>query len=431
MKVIDLSIHQLPGTGVYSQRTDFRRLSRNWSKFPDSRYENRWICDLAIRYCFPMRPLPTPERMYQALLVRDPASDGVFVVGVRTTGIFCRPTCPARKPKPENVEFFASAGDALKGGYRPCKRCCPMDTKREPPQWVVSLRDRLERDPSVPIRERDLRDLSLDPATVRRYFKANFGMTFTAYQRAMRLGESLACVRRGQSDTAASLRCGYESVSGFRDAFGRLFGSPPGSSGDVACLKARWLDTPLGAMLAITTESGLCLLEFVDRRALESEIGDLRRIFSAAIVPGASAHLDDAESQLRRYFEGTLRSFSVPLDTPGSAFQRVVWGQLRKIPLGETLSYGEMADKVDRPGAQRAVGRANGQNRVAIIIPCHRVIRSDGNPGGYGGGLWRKQWLLHHERCMVEGRELAPDSLWDERPFQESDITSSRHSTRA
>ena len=357
--------------------------------------------------------------MYQALLERDPASEGVFVVGVSTAGIFCRPTCPARKPKRENVEFFATAGDALKAGYRPCKRCCPMDTRREPPEWVVALRDRLERHPGVPIREQDLRSMSLDPAVVRRYFKANFGMTFTAYQRAMRLGESLANIRRGSDDTSASIQSGYESVSGFRDAFGRLFGSPPGSSDDVACLKARWLDTPLGAMLAITTEEGLCLLEFVDRRALEGEIGDLRRIFNAAIVPGASEHLDETESQLRRYFEGKLRSFSVPLDTPGSDFQRAVWGKLREIPLGETMSYAAIAAQVDRAGGQRAVGRANGQNRVAIIIPCHRVIRSDGNPGGYAGGLWRKQWLLHHERCLVEGRQLARESLWDEHLPQE------------
>jgi AraC family transcriptional regulator, regulatory protein of adaptative response / methylated-DNA-[protein]-cysteine methyltransferase len=366
-----------------------------------------------------MRPLPTPQRMYQALLEKDPACDGVFVVGVSTTGIFCRPTCPARKPKRQNVEFFPTAADALKAGFRPCKRCHPMDTHRTPPGWVVDLCDRLERNPSVPIRERDLRDLSLDPSTVRRYFKSNYGMTFTAYQRAMRLGQSLADIRSGNTESAATHKSGYESASGFRDAFSRLFGHPPGQSDNLACLKARWLDTPLGAMLAVATEAGLCLLEFVDRRALETEIGDLRRIFSATIVPGASDHLDETESQLDLYFKGKQQSFSVPLDTPGTDFQRAVWQQLTRIPLGETVSYAKMADDVDRPGAQRAVGRANGQNRVAIIIPCHRVIRADGNPGGYGGGLWRKQWLLHHERCMIEGKPLAPDSLWTEHPPQE------------
>ncbi len=211
----------------------------------------------------------------------------------------------------------------------------------------------------------------------------------------------------------------------------RLLSQPPGQAeqqaDDLACLKARWLDTPLGGMLAIATEAGLCLLEFVDRCALETEIGDLRRIFNAAIAPGASDHLDETESQLGLYFKGKLKgkrkdqqqAFTVPLDTPGSDFQRAVWQQLTRIPLGETVSYAKMADDVDRPGAQRAVGRANGQNRVAIIIPCHRVIRADGNPGGYAGGLWRKQWLLHHERCMIEGKPLAPDSLWTDHPPQE------------
>ena len=175
------------------------------------------------------------------------------------------------------------------------------------------------------------------------------------------------------------------------------------------------LDTPLGAMLAIASGRGLCLLEFVQRRALQCEVTDLQRLFDTAVVPGVSEHLTSAGTQLCEYFEGTRTTFAVPIDAPGSPFQRSVWTQLQRIPFGETVSYAEMASELDRPGAQRAVGRANGHNRIAIIIPCHRVVRSDGRPGGYGGGLWRKRWLLHHEQTVLAGRELAPVGLWNDR----------------
>lgn len=175
------------------------------------------------------------------------------------------------------------------------------------------------------------------------------------------------------------------------------------------------LDTPLGAMLAIASGRGLCLLEFVERRALQREIAELQRLFDTTVVPGVSQHLIAADAQLREYFEGRRKTFTVPIDAPGSPFQRSVWRQLQRIPFGRTISYSEMATGLDRPGAQRAVGRANGLNRIAIIIPCHRVVRSDGHPGGYGGGLGRKRWLLHHEQTVFAGRELAPDELWNDR----------------
>lgn len=169
------------------------------------------------------------------------------------------------------------------------------------------------------------------------------------------------------------------------------------------------LDTPLGAMLAIASGRGLCLLEFVERRALAREIAELQRLFDTTVVPGVSEHLIAADAQLREYFEGRRKAFTVPLDAPGSPFQRSVWWRLQCIPFGRTISYAGIATELDRPGAQRAVGRANGHNRIAIIIPCHRVVRSDGRPGGYGGRLWRKRWLLHHEHSALAGRELAPD----------------------
>lgn len=342
--------------------------------------------------------LPGETEMYQALLGRDASYEGVFVVGVRTTGIFCRPTCGAKKPRRANVEFFAGSRDALYAGYRPCRRCRPLDENGKPPAWVRPLLDAVDQDPGGRLSDDDLRALSIEPARARRFFKTRYGMTFHAYHRARRMGRALAAIRGGGDVTAVGLQHGYDSASGFRDAFTRLFGAPPGRGRDLVCLHARWLDTPLGAMLAVAHADGLCLLEFVDRRGLATQIETLRRRLAAAIVPGEHAHLDHVEDELASYFRGALRTFTVPLIMPGTEFQQSVWERLRAIPYGETRSYAQMAIDLGRPGAHRAVGRANGDNRIAIIVPCHRVVRADGTLCGYGGGLWRKQRLLELER---------------------------------
>lgn len=350
--------------------------------------------------------------MYQALLRRDPGYEGVFVVGVKTTAIFCRPTCAAKKPRRENVEFFASPSEALHAGYRPCLRCRPMDRVQAPPEWVGRLMNEVERQPTVRFTDAQVRALAIEPARARRYFKQHYGMTFHAYHRARRMGLALVEVRQQKAQLnghATKLRNrvdqvgsqhGYRSVSGFRDAFTRLFGQPPGKAGrnGTASLLARWLDTPLGAMLALANDDGLHLLEFVDRRGLERELELLRRRTRAVIVPGDHRHLDSIADELSRYFDGSLRQFKTPIAMIGSAFQQQVWRRLLKIPSGSTLSYAQLASDIGHPGAQRAVGRANGDNRLALIIPCHRVVCSDGTLCGYGGGLWRKKWLLEHER---------------------------------
>jgi AraC family transcriptional regulator of adaptative response/methylated-DNA-[protein]-cysteine methyltransferase len=196
---------------------------------------------------------------------------------------------------------------------------------------------------------------------------------------------------------------GFDSDSGFREAFARVFGDAPGRSRDKAVLTARWLESPLGPMLAIASETGLVLLEFVDRRALETELGELKRQFSSAIVPGDNPILERTARQLAEYFAGTRSAFDIPLDPRGSDFERRVWQALLSIPHGRTDSYLGIATSVGSPAASRAIGRANGRNRIAIVIPCHRVIRSDGALCGYGGGIWRKQWLLDHERRVLKG----------------------------
>jgi len=346
-------------------------------------------------------PLPSGRQMYRALVARNPAYEGVFFVGVKTTGIFCRPTCRARKPRAENVEFFASASEALHGGYRPCRLCRPMDRVPAPPAVVSRLLRAVDADPSVRLGDKNLAAMGIDPSTARRQFRAYYGLTFQAYQRARRLGRALHEVRAGRPVIAAQLDGGFESTSGFREAFLRLFGKPPRGARADDCLLARRIDTPLGRMLALADEQGLRLLEFVDRRALEREIGQLRRRLRCAVVPGTSAVLDAAAAQVRDYFAGARQAFDLPLAPVGSPFQQRVWAALRRIPPGATRSYAEIAAEVGRPGAARAVGRANGANALALVIPCHRVIAADGTLAGYGGGVWRKRRLLDLEQATA------------------------------
>jgi AraC family transcriptional regulator of adaptative response/methylated-DNA-[protein]-cysteine methyltransferase len=345
-----------------------------------------------------MNTLPPLQEMERAVTTSDASYDGIFFVAVRTTGIFCRPSCPARKPLPRNQEYYATAKEALFAGYRPCKRCRPLDTEGRPPDWVERLLAAVERDPAARWRDADLRTLAIDPARARRYFREKYGMTFQAYCRGRRMGEALQQIRRGVALDDVALGHGYESHSGFREAFARTFGQPPGRSRQAGCIVTAWVESPLGPLLVGATEEGICLLEFTDRRALETQFATLRRRFACAIVPGKQAHIDQLQEELAQYFAGTRTQFDVPVIYPGSPFQHAVWEQLLRIPYGETRSYEDVARALGAVGAQRAVGRANGQNRVAILIPCHRVVNKDGRLGGYGGGLWRKQFLLDLEQ---------------------------------
>lgn len=344
-----------------------------------------------------MMLLPSTDEMYRALVERDASFEGLFYACVRTTGIFCRPTCHARKPKPENVEFAATIQEALHRGYRPCQLCDPMAAGAGVPNWLAPLLADMSSHPDQRVRDEDLRQRGLDPVQVRRAFKRHFGLTFQEYQRALRLGTAMKALHNGAPTLDAGMDAGFESDSGFREAFARVFGETPGRARDTDLLFAAWIETPLGPMLAAAGDRGLELLEFVDRRALETELRELRREWHLAIVPGEHPVLSAVKAQLAEYFAGTRQTFELPLNQRGSAFQLKAWQALCEIPYGETRSYADMARRVGSPHAVRAIGRVNGQNRIAIVVPCHRVIRSDGSLCGYGGGRWRKQWLLDHE----------------------------------
>lgn len=218
---------------------------------------------------------------------------------------------------------------------------------------------------------------------------------------------ALLQLKRGQGETAVAFDQSYESLSGFRDAFKRVFGTTPGRSRSLGCLQTTRLETPLGPMVAAANEEGVCLLDFADRRALEREIAILCKRLNAAVVPGRSPHLDRLARELDEYFEGSRTNFTSPLILSGTPFQESVWKELCRIPYGQTISYVELARRIGRNGAQRAVGRANGDNRMAILIPCHRVVRGDGTLCGYGGGLWRKQFLLDLENRAAGSATVA------------------------
>ncbi len=347
--------------------------------------------------------LPTPRTMYRALSRRDAAYEGVFFTCVKTTGIFCRPTCRAKRPKPENVEFFPTVSEALHGGYRPCRLCRPMDGTKPVPSLVEKLRRAAEESRDGRVTDKDLVAMGIEPSTARRQFKAYHGMTFHAFQRARRMGLALRDVKSGKAVADVQAARGYESTSGFREAFARVFGAPPQGAQAGQCLLAQRIETPLGTMLALADEKALRLLEFTDRRGLERELVMLRRRLKCAIVPGGNAVLEATVRQLKRYFAGESLDFDLPLAPVGSDFQRRVWAELQRIPVGLTRSYAEMAKRVRLPNGHRAVARANGSNMLALVIPCHRVIRSDGDLCGYAGGVWRKQRLLEHERKFASG----------------------------
>lgn len=338
------------------------------------------------------------EIFYKALVERDSSFEGTFIAGIKTTGIFCRPSCTARKPKRENVEFFESTKEAILKGYRPCKVCHPMETFGKTPDYILKVLNALYTNPNLKLKDWDIHSLGIEPSQVRRWFLRNHGITFHAYQRMFRINQAFQKYKEGESVTDIAFDSGYESLSGFTDSYKKLIGTSPQKSLENKIINLTRIETPLGTMIACATENGICLLEFSDRKMLETELKHLTKSLKAPIVQAENKYFDQLRSQLNAYFSGQSQSFDIPLDMIGTPFQRQVWNILLTIPYGTTASYAEQAKKLGNPSAVRAVANANGMNKISVIIPCHRVIGSDGSLTGYGGGLWRKKKLLDLER---------------------------------
>lgn len=347
--------------------------------------------------------LPSRRTLLGAVTRRDASWDGLFVFAVRTTGVACRPTCPSRRARDENMEFFATLDAALHAGFRACRRCRP-DADRQP-AWWASLVEALDRHDGK-LSDDALRTRGFDPAMVRRHARRIHGSTFQAWSRARRVASAQRRLASGQSLDRVIVESGYESHSGFRDAFARVVGNAPGRSRDgEAVITATW-ESPVGPIVAGAVDGGICLLEFGDHARLEQQAPRLRKWFRGPVVPGSHPHLDALFDELQRYFAGSLTEFRVPLVIRGTPFEVAVWTALQAIPHGVTCSYGDIARAVGSPRAVRAVGSANGRNRIAIVIPCHRVVNTGGKLGGYGGGLWRKIRLLELEGALRG--EFAP-----------------------
>jgi len=356
-----------------------------------------------------MALLPARREMLQAFQNKAADYDGVFFVAVKTTGIFCRPSCPSR-PRADNVEFFGSIRECLVAGYRPCKRCRPQEANGTPPEWVAELLAQVEAAPEVRLHAGALRALGVTPERARRWFQQYYGMSFVAWCRGHRLAGAFTQIRQGTKLDDAVFDSGFESHSGFREAFRRTFGEAPGRArSHGARLVTKMIDSPLGPLLAGATDEGICLLEYTDRRLLETNMAVLRKRFDCAVVPGEHEWLTRLWRELAEYFSGQRNEFTVPLALRGTPFQEKVWRELRNIPHGKTISYDELARGIGQPTAARAVARANGMNRICILIPCHRVIGKDGSLTGYGGGLWRKRLLLELERAGMSAAANAGD----------------------
>jgi len=332
---------------------------------------------------------------WQAFEDRDRRFDGHFVGAVLTTGIYCRPSCPARRPKRDNVRFFEDAAAALAAGFRACLRCKPDAVARD--QQAVEHAVALLGEAETPIRLEALATaVGYAPHHFQRLFTRQMGLSPAAYARALRLKRAKRALAEADTVTEAIYEAGYSGPSRFYEEAGGQLGMTPsawrnGGQGETI----RWTvaDSIVGPLLVAVTERGICRLTFAeDRTALE------RRFPDATLVHDPDAPL--IRAALTAIAE-PARHHDLPIDVQGTAFQQRVWAELRKIPPGETRSYADIAAAVGQPGAVRAVGTANGANPVAVLVPCHRVVRADGSLGGYAGGLDRKRHLLGAEGVSI------------------------------
>ncbi|HHR5880944.1 TPA: bifunctional transcriptional activator/DNA repair enzyme AdaA [Providencia alcalifaciens] len=339
---------------------------------------------------------------YQALLERNAEYTGVFFVGVKTTGVFCISVCRARKPKRKNVDFYRDFKSALDAGFRPCKVCRPTENAYSAPLFIEQALGLVRAYPKAKIKDSELRMHGISPERVRRWFLQNHGITFQTFQRMQRVNIAVQELKSGRTATDVALDNGYESLSGFGYTYKNITGAAPTQQSQMIMIHR--FTTPLGPMFVCATEHGVCLLEFTDRRMLEAEFRDLQKLLKARIISGENVHTRQAEKEITEYFSGTRQKFDLRLVTPGSDFQRSVWLGVRGVSYGQISHYQALSEQIGNIKAVRAVAAANGANRIAIIIPCHRIIGKDGAMTGYGGGIARKEWLIEHERknCLEE-----------------------------
>lgn len=346
--------------------------------------------------------LPTPDRCYQAVAANDSRYDGQFVVAVKTTRIYCRPSCPSRTPLRKNVTFYAVPEAAEAQGYRACKRCQPRDVNPvdEQAQRVQAICQHISAhlDESLTLEDLSAR-VHWSPYHLQRTFKQVMGITPRQYLDAQRMAHFKERLKAGDSVTDAALDAGYSSSSRVYAQANDHMGMPPSTyqnGGRDTTIAYSIADSPLGKLLVALTERGICSVEMGE--SASPMVEQLRREFPQAAVVRDDAALREALQAVLDYLHGWQPHIDLPLDIRVTAFQQRVLDELKRIPYGETRSYGEIAKAIGNPRAARAVGNACNKNPVPLIIPCHRVVGSNGDLTGYAFGLERKQTLLDLEK---------------------------------
>jgi AraC family transcriptional regulator of adaptative response/methylated-DNA-[protein]-cysteine methyltransferase len=339
------------------------------------------------------------ESSWAAVCARDAAADGSFVFAVSSTGVYCRPSCPARRPLRSNVSFFGTAAEAELAGYRACLRCRPREALSSAQRLAAAARELIDSQPDEQPRLTDLAQaLAVSPSHLQRCFRQVLGATPRQYAAAQRLQRLKRSLRAETDVTTAIYAAGYGSASRVYAQTGSILGMTPAAykrHGRALEIGFGSRQTSLGALLVAATSRGICFVAIADSDS-EAEAA-LRREFSQAILSGPSTAVEGYLDAVENLVEGRASKSTPPLDLHGSEFQLLVWQALRQIPAGETRGYGTLAREIGRPGAARAVARACATNPAAVVVPCHRVVGADGGVGGYRWGVQRKQQLLKRE----------------------------------
>ncbi len=338
------------------------------------------------------------QNRWQQVMARDPRQDGRFVFAVRTTGVYCRPSCPSRRPRRESVEFFSSPNEAERAGYRACLRCKPTELSAQA-QYVTRARQLLDNAEGVVTLSELSKRVGLSAFHLQRLFKRATGLSPREYQSARRMQSVKAGLRKGDDVTTALYDAGYGSPSRLYEKAPQQLGMTPGEyrrGGAGVTITFAIVPTALGRMLVAATERGLCAVLFGEDAADLAR--DLHQEFHAASVQRDEAAMKQYVGPLLAAVRGENTVIDLPLDVRATAFQMKVWEKLRQIPRGETRSYSDIAREIGEPRAVRAVARACATNPVAVAVPCHRVVRSDGSESGYRWGIERKKKLLDSEK---------------------------------
>ncbi len=345
---------------------------------------------------------------WSLVLARDAGADGSFVYAVKSTGVFCRPSCPSRRPRRENVEFFDSPLHAQRAGYRACMRCSPSGASPQAQKIEAACRY-IDENLDVTLSLTAIsRHVAVSPFHFQRLFKRMLGISPRQYQQARRAGKFRQALLTEARVTDAIYEAGFSSSSRVYENISGQLGMTPSAfrrKGEGVVIRYAMLETSLGKLLIATTARGICSVRFGESDT--ALLRELKHDFKAAKIVHDAPGLQAAGEQVKRLLEASAATIDIPLDIQGTAFQQKVWEILRRIPRGETRSYSEIAQSIGQPKAVRAVANACASNPVALVVPCHRVVQKNGSLAGYRWGVKRKAALLEQERSAVNDQQSA------------------------